>query len=110
MKITIEGVDYELNVYLAEARGCLKKIPRTRPVGIQDIPNGSLFKWIEDVENPDDTTQLFVMRDNLLTTNGQCISAMPDCPRLCWFWHKGDEKFLFWSETDKKWVSEVPVG
>lgn len=101
MNITIEGTDYELNISKAIADGYLKKIPKSRSVSPKDIPNGSIFKW---------NRKMYLMVDNTIEKNGQCVCVSDVEPYNTWF-RNGDEltEFTYWDMKEQKWISKIDI-
>ncbi len=102
MKITLDNVDYNLNVEAAMKLGVLTQVPKTRPIYVTDIPNGSAFRWKDG---------MFVMRNNTATSPKQCIQVCGDGiddPEQTWFDHS--TALSYWDEKQELWISEVENG
>jgi hypothetical protein len=100
MKINLNGDDFNLDVEKAVLIGALTKIPKTRPVRVSDIPNGSLFTWNGD---------RYVMIDNKSRKQGQCICITEVfSPYQVWF--DDDTDLKYWSFADRNWISEIRGG
>lgn len=102
MKITLESENYDLNIERAIDLGVLTPIPKTRPVYVKDIPNGSVFRW---------KSGRFVMRDNTATSPKQCIQVSGsdiECPEPTWFAY--NTELTYWDEKRRLWIKEVENG
>jgi hypothetical protein len=108
MKITIDGVGYELDVSRAQECGILKK--KKRPVVVSDIPNGSIFRWID---SPYCKPHLFVMLDKNLRSNGQIVditSFRTDLTVNRNFGNLGfftDPKLEYYDRKTSTWINEI---
>lgn len=63
MDITIEGIEYTINLEKAKEAGLIKKKTTKRRVKVGDVPIGSVFKWQNDSKG--NTSQfVLVSRDS----------------------------------------------
>lgn len=116
-KITINGNDYEVNLDLAIKDGYLVKIPKMRNITIDDIPNGSLFRYHD--ANGKMNNQLYLMVNNQLIKSGQCVCvSVENIPYKTWFDREdANTTYSYWrwrsehSNTtgiqEGEWISQV---
>lgn len=103
-KVTINGTDYNLDLNKAIADGYLTVLPKSRRLKVTDIPNGAIFRWIDE----DGDVSTYLMVNNKMGSPGQCLSIDGGMPYKTWFDVNDESTQLSYFGIDsERWISEV---
>lgn len=102
MIIEYDNKKFDINLDKAKELGLLTEIKKKRPVYVKDIPNGSIFRW-----HSDECDYEYVMINNTLQKNGQCVKISNGFERGRITWISSDVSLKYYNKSTDTWIKEI---